>query len=612
MCGIVGYIGNRKVVPFLIEGLERLEYRGYDSAGLAFFEQGQAKIYKKKGKVAILKKLVGQQEAHHTAGIAHTRWATHGEANDVNSHPHASNNGQIILVHNGIMENYLTCRQVLEGKGYVFHSKTDTEVICNLIEEIKKTRVSTLEAVREALAQVQGTYGLAILNLAEPDKLIVARKGSPIVVGVGQEEFFVASDAAPIAGYTDQVFYLNDGDVALLDRNGSYLVSNLEKGEISPSLQKLKLDLEIVAKNGFKHFMLKEIFEQPKAITDSLRGRLNLETQSVLFKELKGVEKYLKNANRIIFVACGTSWHAALTAEYYLEELAGINVEVEYASEFRYRDPLIGKGDVVIAISQSGETADTLAAVRIAKDKGALVLSVCNVPDSSIPRETKAVIYTQAGYEMGVASTKAFTTQLSVLLLLALRLGDLNGHLGKDKFQSLLKELASIPNLIEEVLGQSKLIFKLANSLKKNEHLFYLGRGYGFPTALEGALKLKEISYLHAEGYPAAEMKHGPISLIEPGTPAIFVALDGPLLSKILSNIEEVRARGGRIIALTTKGLNQLKTLTEEIVEVPKVSDLFTPFLASVVLQLLAYQVAVLRGSDVDKPRNLAKSVTVE
>jgi len=613
MCGIVGYIGNRKAVPILIKGLERLEYRGYDSAGLALHQKGEIKVYKKRGKVANLKQMVeDEMNAENNLGIAHTRWATHGEPSDINSHPHASNTGEIVLVHNGIIENYTTLKRMLKERGYTFRSETDTEVICNLIEEIKKEKTSAVEAVKAALSKVTGAYGLAILSKNEPDQLIVARKGSPIVIGIGEKEFFVASDAAPIVEYTKNVIYLDDGDVAVLKRNGTYEVTSINSEIRNPKIQKLELDLEAIEKEGFEHFMLKEIFDQPKAIADSIRGRLNLKDKTITLGGIRDHENSLLKANKIIFVACGTSWHAALTGEYFIEELARIPVEVEYASEFRYRDPIVGKNDVVIAISQSGETADTLAAINIAKEKGALVLGICNVAGSSIARLTDAGIYTHAGHEIGVASTKAFTTQLSVLLLLALKLGCMNKSISKERFEELLSGLGRIEEHIEQVLEEKDKIFELAKSLAGAKDVFYLGRGCGFPTALEGALKLKEISYIHAEGYPAGEMKHGPIALIEKNLPVIFIATEGRILDKVLSNMEEIKARGGRVIAISSKGNDSLRSITEEIIELPKTDEILVPFLATVPLQLLAYQIAVLRGCDVDKPRNLAKSVTVE
>lgn len=618
MCGIVGYIGKRNVVPILIKGLERLEYRGYDSAGLAYHKEGEIKIYKKKGRVVNLKELVGDENISNTVGIAHTRWATHGEPSDINSHPHASNNGQIVLVHNGIIENYATLKKMLEGRGYTFKSETDTEVISNLIEEMKKDlpaqagEVSTVEAVKLALAELTGAYGLAILSKDEPDQLIVARKGSPIVIGIGDKEFFVASDATPIVEYTKEVIYLNDGDIAVLKGDGTYVITDINNGVRTPQIQKLELDIEAIEKGGFDHFMIKEIFEQPKAVADSIRGRLNTKDKQITLGGIRDEEDKLQKARRIIFVACGTSWHAALTGEYFIEELARIPVEVEYASEFRYRNPILDKEDIVIAISQSGETADTLAAIQIAKEKGATVLGICNVVGSSIARATDAGIYTHAGHEIGVASTKAFTAQLSVLLLLALRLGYLNGNLQKERYESLLAEMKSIPELIEQVLGEKDKVFELARSIKDAHDVFYLGRGYGFPTALEGALKLKEISYIHAEGYPAAEMKHGPIALVDKGMPVIFIATDGRSLDKVLSNMEEIKTRGGRVIAMATKGNKLVNSVTEEVIEIPQTDEILVPFLVSIPLQLLAYQTAVLRGCDVDKPRNLAKSVTVE
>jgi glucosamine--fructose-6-phosphate aminotransferase (isomerizing) len=613
MCGIVGYLGNRQAVPILIKGLERLEYRGYDSAGLALHQSSEVRVYKKKGKVSNLEELLkGVPDTNSNLGIAHTRWATHGEPSDINSHPHSSNSGRIVLVHNGIIENYAVLKQALEERGYTFQSATDTEVICNLVEEIKREKITTLEAVKTALSEVTGAYGLAIISEDEPDQMIVARKGSPIVIGVGDGEFFVASDAAPIVEYTKQVIYLEDGDIAVLRRDGTYEVTSIQSEVRNPVIQKLELDLEQIEKGGFDHFMLKEIFEQPKSIADSIRGRINLEDMSIKLGGISDYESKLLEARRIIFVACGTSWHAALTGEYFIEDLARIPVEVEYASEFRYRNPILNESDVVIAISQSGETADTLAAIQMAKERGATVLGICNVVGSSIARVTDAGIYTHAGHEVGVASTKAFTAQLSVLLLLALRLGSLNKNLAPERFEHLLQELSRVPELMEKVLSKKDEVFKLAESFVEARDVFYLGRGYGFPAALEGALKLKEISYIHAEGYPAAEMKHGPIALIDKGMPVIFIATDGRSLDKVLSNMEEIKARAGRVIAISTEGSDYVRGVSSEIIEIPKTDEVIAPFLVSVPLQMLSYQIAVLRGCDVDKPRNLAKSVTVE
>src|SRR3989344_2891895 len=613
MCGIIGYIGDKQATPILINGLERLEYRGYDSAGLAIHQNGKINVYKKKGKVSNLKEaLANNINTASTTGIAHTRWATHGKPNNINAHPHISNNGQIVLVHNGIIENYAELKQALEDRGYVFHSETDTEIICNLIEEIKKEAVSTIEAVKIALSRVTGAYGLAILSRDEPDQLIVARKGSPIVVGVGKGEFFVASDAVPIVEYTKDVIYLNDGDIAVLKKGGEYIVSDMNNEIRNPEIQKLDLDIEVIEKGGFEHFMLKEIFEQPKAIEDSIRGRVNLTKKTIALGGIRDYENTILSAKRIILVACGTSWHAALAGEYFIEDLARIPVEVEYASEFRYRNPIINKNDVVIAISQSGETADTLAAVQIAKEKGALVLGICNVVGSSIARATDAGIYTHAGSEIGVASTKAFTTQLSVLLLLALRLGSLNKNLPKKRFTEILSGLCQIPEHMQKILNKKDQIFKLAESLMGARDVFYLGRGYGFPTALEGALKLKEISYIHAEGYPAAEMKHGPIALIDKNVPVIFIATEGRSLDKILSNMEEIIARAGKVIAISSQDSKSVCSVAKEVIEIPRTNEVFVPFLATLPLQMIAYQIAVLGGCDVDKPRNLAKSVTVE
>jgi glucosamine--fructose-6-phosphate aminotransferase (isomerizing) len=614
MCGIVGYIGDKQAWPIIIKGLERLEYRGYDSAGVALHNNDNILVYKESGRVENLKKLVnGKNKTNNTLGIGHTRWATHGAPSNINSHPHVSQNGNIVLVHNGIIENYAVLKQALEARGYVFKSDTDTEVICNLIESIKKENISTIEAVRLALTQVTGAYGLAIISKDEPNQLIVARKGSPIVIGIGQKEFFVASDAAPIIEYTNQVIYLDDGDVAVLNRNGFYSVTSIANEIRHPEIKNLELDITAIEKGDFDHFMLKEIFEQPKAINDSIKGRINLAEADVILGGISRYEYKLLKAKRIIFVACGTSWHAALTGEYFIEELARIPAEVEYASEFRYRNPVINKDDIVIAISQSGETADTLAAVEIAKAKGATVLSICNVIGSSIARKTDAGIYTHAGQEIGVASTKAFTTQLSVLFLLAVKLGKLNKQLDNKRSGYLLKSFIGVPELIEKVLDEKDNIFELAKTFISVKDVFYLGRSYTFPTALEGALKLKEISYIHAEAYPAAEMKHGPIALIDKGMPVIFIATNGKSFDKVMSNMEEMKARGARLITVSTKGSKALlDNIAETIIEIPEIDEILVPFLAIIPLQLLAYRVAVLRGCDVDKPRNLAKSVTVE
>ncbi|MCX6793108.1 MAG: glutamine--fructose-6-phosphate transaminase (isomerizing) [Candidatus Falkowbacteria bacterium] len=614
MCGIVGYIGEKQAWPIILKGLERLEYRGYDSAGVALHNNENILVYKKSGKVENLKKLVDEENrTNHNLGIGHTRWATHGAPSDVNSHPHASQSGNIVLVHNGIIENYAALKQALEARGYVFKSETDTEVISNLIESIKKENISTVEAVRLALTQVTGAYGLAIISQDEPDQLIVARKGSPIVIGIGEKEFFVASDAAPIIEHTKQVIYLDDGDVAILQRNGVYTVTSMANEIKHPEVKSLELDITAIEKGDFDHFMLKEIFEQPRAITDSIRGRINLAAADVILGGISQYEEKFLKAKRIILVACGTSWHAALTGEYFVEELARIPAEVEYASEFRYRNPVINENDIVIAISQSGETADTLAAIEIAKEKGATVLGICNVIGSSIARQADAGIYTHAGQEIGVASTKAFTTQLSVLLLLAVRLGKLNKQLDDKRSNDLLKSLMSVPDLMEKVLAEKSNIFELAKTFITAKDVFYLGRGFAFPTALEGALKLKEISYIHAEAYPAAEMKHGPIALIDEGMPVIFIATEGKSFDKVISNMEEMKARGARIIAIASEGTKSLlESVSETIIEIPKIDEILVPFLAAIPLQLLSYQVAVLRGCDVDKPRNLAKSVTVE
>jgi glutamine---fructose-6-phosphate transaminase (isomerizing) len=611
MCGIVGYIGSKEVYPILINGLKRLEYRGYDSAGIAIFN-GKPNIYKCKGKVSDLEAFAEGKNLVGTLGIGHTRWATHGEPNDINAHPHESMNGKFVLIHNGIIENYAPLKKRLEDRGFVFKGETDTEVLVNLIEYIYlRGNISAEIAVRLALTKVIGAYGLVILCSDEPDKIIAARKGSPLVIGVGDGEYFLASDATPIIEHTVNVIYLNDNDVAILKKD-ELTLKTLNNDLVKPTIHKLDLDTDEIEKNGFDHFMLKEIFEQPRAILDTFRGRVSLENNEIHLGGLYSVIPKLIDAKRIIIIGCGTSWHAGLVGEYLFEELARIPVEVEYASEFRYRKPVIYSDDIVIAISQSGETADTLAAIQLAKNEGATVLGICNVVGSSIPRETHAGVYTHAGPEIGVASTKAFTCQVTVLAMMAMMVGKKRNVLSKEKFNELLKELVHIPDKIEAILGRNEEIKALAAMYKSSGNFLYLGRGYLFPVALEGALKLKEISYIHAEGYPAAEMKHGPIALIDKKMPVVFIATRDKSYEKIVSNIQEVKARNGIIIAIVTEGDVTIKDLADHNFEVPNSHEVLTPLLAVIPLQLLSYHIAVMRGCNVDQPRNLAKSVTVE
>ncbi|MBP9715135.1 MAG: glutamine--fructose-6-phosphate transaminase (isomerizing) [Candidatus Pacebacteria bacterium] len=612
MCGIVGYIGKREAWPILIKGLERLEYRGYDSAGVALMQKDSLLVYKKKGKVSELKNFVGDKNVISGVGIAHTRWATHGEPSDVNAHPQKSNSGEIAVVHNGIIENYLSIKKALIEKGYHFESATDTEVLANLIEDIKKNTKTTLdEAVRFALQEAVGAYAIAVLSADEPNTIIVAKNGSPVVIGIGDQEYFIASDATPIIEYTDKVIYLDDLEMAII-KDGNLTVKTIKNEIKNPYIQKLEMKIEELEKGGFPHFMLKEIYEQPRSIRDSMRGRINIQDGLV---KLGGIEKYedkLLNAKRIIILACGTSWHAGLEAKYFFEELAKVPVYVEHASEFRYRSPVIYENDLVIAISQSGETADTLAALNLAKEKGATVFGVCNVVGSSIPRATHAGSYTHAGPEIGVASTKAFTAQMTVLLLMCLFLASSKGELSKKQMQDILSELDGIPEKIEKALKINDDIKKIAKTFENSKNFIYLGRGYGFPLSLEGALKLKEISYIHAEGYPAGEMKHGPMSLVDENMPVVFIANKGNSYDKLINNMMEVKARKGIIIAIVTEGDKHITEFADYIIEIPETSDLMMPFVASIPLQLLAYHIALLRGCDIDKPRNLAKSVTVE
>ncbi len=613
MCGIVGYIGNKQAYNILINGLQRLEYRGYDSAGVAIINQG-AKIYKKKGKVSDLHSLISSKNIHGTIGLGHTRWATHGEPNDINAHPHESMHKKFIIIHNGIIENYARLKKRLEDRGYEFKSDTDTEVLANLIEYIYiKGKLDAETAVRLALGKVIGAYGLVIACTDEKDKLIAARKGSPLVIGVGEQEYFLASDATPIVEHTKSVIYLHDDDMAVIGRNGMSL-RNLKNTKIQkkPIIEKLELDVDKIEKNGFEHYMLKEIHEQPRSIKDTFRGRLRPSNNTLKLGGLHYVMKDIINARRIIIIACGTSYHAGLVGEFLIEEFGRIPTEVEYASEFRYRDPIIYESDIVIAISQSGETADTLAAIELAKSKGATVLGICNVVGSSIPRATMGGVYTHAGPEIGVASTKAFTTQVTVLIMMAMEIGYKNGAIKHEQYNKLIKELNLIPDKIGIILKQADYIKGISKIYKNATNALYLGRGYLYPVAMEGALKLKEISYIHAEGYPAAEMKHGPIALIDENMPVIIIATKDKSYEKIVSNIQEVKARKGVVIAIVTEGDTTISSMADHVVEVPDTEFALAPLLTVIPLQLFSYYIAVMRGCNVDQPRNLAKSVTVE
>jgi len=614
MCGIVGYIGFREAFPIVIKGLKRLEYRGYDSAGIMIYEGTNPKIAKTKGKVSDLEEKANEITTNGTIGMGHTRWATHGIPNDVNSHPHLSNSGELAIIHNGIIENYEPLKKELIKRGYVFHSDTDTEVLVNLIEEVQKKEKFKLEkAVQFALNQVVGAYAICVFDTKKPDEIVVARLGSPLALGIGENEFFIASDASPFIEYTSNAIYLEDEEMAVVRLNKPIKIRKIKDDSlVNPSIQELQLNLEQIEKNGYEHFMLKEIYEQPNAIRDTYRGRL-LANQGII--KMAGIENHLEkflNAHRILIVACGTSWHAGLVAEYIFEEFTRIPVEVEYASEFRYRNPIINKGDIVIPISQSGETADTLAAIKLAKERGAFVFGVCNVVGSSISRETNAGAYTHAGPEIGVASTKAFTTQITVLTLIALRLAKAKGTLSNSDFHRYLQELELIPEKVAEALLTNDKAKEIAAVFKDSENCLYLGRGYNFPVALEGALKLKEISYIHAEGYPAAEMKHGPIALIDESMPVIVIAPKHGHYDKVVSNIQEIKSRSGRIIAIITKGDTQVRDLADYVIEIPDTIDALSPLLTTIPLQLLSYHIAVMRGCNVDQPRNLAKSVTVE
>src|SRR5882672_5491909 len=611
MCGIVAYIGQRQASDVIIKGLKRLEYRGYDSTGIALLNGG-LNIYKKKGKVSELESFLKGQDLKSHIGMGHTRWATHGEPNDENAHPHYSATKTLAIIHNGIIENYASLKQELVRKGHKFLSETDTEVFIHFIEDIQEKEGCVLdEAVRLALTKVVGAYAIVVMSLEDPNLLIAARKGSPLVLGVGRGEFFMASDATPIIEYTNEVVYLNDQEIAIVN-NGKLTIKNTAYLPLTPYVQTVDLELEAIEKGGYEHFMIKEIFEQPKSIKDCMRGRLDSSSGRLILGGLREYLNKLVNADRIIIIACGTSWHAGLVAEYFFEEFCRIPVEVEYASEFRYRNPVIREGDVVIAISQSGETADTLAAIEMAKSKGAIIFGVCNVVGSSIPRATHAGAYTHAGPEIGVASTKAFTAQLTVLNMIALIVAQKKGTITEQKFHEMLVEMENIPTKVEKALKLNDQIKEIAHTFKDATNFIYLGRGYNFTVALEGALKLKEISYIHAEGYPAAEMKHGPIALIDKDMPVVFIATKDASYEKVVSNIQEVKARGGRIIAVVTEGNGDLGTLADHQLRVPQTAPLLSPILTVIPLQLLAYHIAVQRGCDVDRLRNLAKSVTVE
>ncbi len=611
MCGIVGYTGPREAYPIIIKGLKRLEYRGYDSTGVAL-QNGGIKVYKKKGKVAELEDTIVGKNLHANVGIGHTRWATHGEPSDRNAHPHQSASGKLAMIHNGIIENYSQLKNELLKKGYTFKSDTDTEVLLNFIEEIKTNNNCSLEeAVRVALKRVTGAYVILLLDAEEPETIIAARKGSPLVIGVGKGEHFLGSDASPMLEYTKEVVYVNDYELAII-KPDELILKNLGNEKITPYIQKLDLELAAIEKGGYEHFMLKEIFEQPQTIYDCLRGRLDAEAGTIT---MSGIEQYanqIKNARRIVMIACGTSWHAGLVAEYVIEELCRLNVEVEYASEFRYRNPVIDEGDIIVAISQSGETADTLVAIETAKSKGAIILGVVNVVGSSIARASHGGAYTHAGPEIGVASTKAFTAQLAVLTMIALKIANIKGTISHERYMLLLKELNEVPEKVAWVLKNADKVKKLAEKYKDADDFLYLARGYNFPVALEGALKLKEISYIHAEGYPAAEMKHGPIALVDETLPVVFIATKDAYHEKVVSNMQEIKARKGKVISVITEGDDLSTSLSDDVMIIPEADEIVAPIISVVPLQLLAYYIGVARGCDVDKPRNLAKSVTVE
>jgi glucosamine--fructose-6-phosphate aminotransferase (isomerizing) len=615
MCGIVGYIGYREAFPIVMKGLKRLEYRGYDSAGVMLYDGKDLLVCKTKGKVADLEeRCTDESSSGATIGMGHTRWATHGVPNDVNSHPHLSNSGELAIIHNGIIENYEPLKKELTNRGYTFKSDTDTEVLINLIEDVQKTEKLKLgKAVQVALNQVVGAYAICVFDVKKPNEIVVARLGSPLAIGVGENEYFIASDASPFIEYTSNAIYLEDEEIAIIRLGKELKVRKIKDDSlVDPYIQELQMNLEQIEKGGYDHFMLKEIYEQPSVIKDTYRGRL-LADQGII--RMAGIEDNLErfvNAERILIVACGTSWHAGLVAEYVIEEFTRIPVEVEYASEFRYRNPIINKGDVVIAISQSGETADTLAAIKLAKENGAFVFGVCNVVGSSISRETHAGAYTHAGPEIGVASTKAFTTQITVLTMIALRIAQAKGTLNHTEYRRYLQELEMIPEKVKEALNTSDVAKEIAAVFKDAPNCLYLGRGYNFPVALEGALKLKEISYIHAEGYPAAEMKHGPIALIDEMMPVVVIAPKQGHYDKVVSNIQEIKSRSGKIIAVVTKGDTQVRDLADYVIEIPETTDALSPLITTIPLQLLSYHIAVMRGCNVDQPRNLAKSVTVE
>ena len=613
MCGIVGYVGNRAAYPIIIKGLKRLEYRGYDSAGVAILNS-KLHLVKTKGKVADLEEKANQNSVSGILGIGHTRWATHGAPNDVNAHPHTSNSGRLVLVHNGIIENYESLRAYLNEQGFSFSSETDTEVLVNLIEHIQTTQgIKTGKAVQIALNQVVGAYAIAVFDKERPKEIVVAKLGSPLAIGLGKDEYFVASDASPFIEFTNRSIYLEDNEMAVISQdNGLKMYAIPDNSRVDPQIQELQLSLEKIEKGGYDHFMLKEIYEQPEAIIDTFRGRLHREQHQILLSGLEEHKEVFQKAKRIIIIACGTSWHAGLVGEYLFEDAARIPVEVEYASEFRYRNPVIGSDDLVIAISQSGETADTLAAIKLAKEARAFVFGICNVVGSSIARDADTGAYTHAGPEIGVASTKAFTTQITLLMLIGLRLGQIRGTLSSEEFSRVAAELEALPKAVQSVLKSAKGIQHIAKNYKNAANFLYLGRGYNFPVALEGALKLKEISYIHAEGYPAAEMKHGPIALIDKNMPVVVIATNKGHYEKVVSNIQEIKSRNGKIIAVVTKGDKSVKALADHVIEIPEVTESLTPILASIPLQLLAYHIAVIRGCNVDQPRNLAKSVTVE
>lgn len=614
MCGIVAYVGHQEAYPILIEGLKRLEYRGYDSAGVALLNANdELNVYKAKGKVSDLEASVAGKDISGHIGIAHTRWATHGEPNQTNAHPHLSNSGNMALIHNGIIENYMSLRKELEKRGFTFQSATDTEVLINLIEDVQQSEhVDLFEAVRIALNHVVGAYAIAIVEKGHPDEIIAARKGSPMVIGIGKNEFFIASDATPIVGRTQKVVYIEDEQVVRVKLGEDLYIKTIHDVEAIPYVQKLEMNLDSIEKAGFDHFMMKEIYEQPRIVRDTMRGRLHPETNTVSLGGIVNYEKQLLYADNIVFVACGTSWHASLVGSYLIEYLAKIRVKVEYASEFRYRQPVITPHDVVIAVSQSGETADTLAAIKLAKEEGAVVLGICNVIGSSISRATDAGIYTHAGPEIGVASTKAFTSQVTVMAMLALRLAELKGTLTNERRAELIQELDSIPEKIQWTLDHSSHVKDIAAKYKDVRNMLYMGRLQNYPVALEGALKLKEISYIHAEGYPAAEMKHGPIALIDKDMPVVFIATNRNTYEKVLSNIQEVKSRDGKIIAIVNEKDVTARGMADHVIEIPDCISVFSPLLATIPLQIFAYHIAVMRGCNVDQPRNLAKSVTVE